>query len=127
MSLTLELNPLLCEPSQFVINKASTARGTLTLLMSAQKSTEREIFTTFCPISIRIRREVMHHLSLEFDVDGDDDTSLREEEDGPNSIGECSHQYSHHSSEYLYLGSVYPLSVMYEILRRWKMPELYGN
>ena len=53
-----------------VINKASTARGTLTLLMSAQKSTEREIFTTFCPISIRIRREVMHHLSLEFDVDG---------------------------------------------------------
>ena len=64
----------------------------------------------------------VHHLNQEFDNDDDESLALV-----PNVLDCVQHYYCHgaifarnHDSN-----QVRPLSIMYEILRSWKMPQLY--
>ena len=67
-------------------------------------------------LSLRNRKgNNVQHLNLEFD----DDDSLALV---PNVLVSV-----HHYSRIQQSNPVHPLSIMYEILRSWKMPELYEN
>ena len=66
----------------------------------------------------------VQHLNTEFDEDKDGDaTSLKI----VPKVLEAIHKYSKYHMYSKKYGLVLPLSIMYEILRGWKMPELYGN
>jgi len=66
----------------------------------------------------------VQHLNTEFDEDKDgDDTSLSLKI-VPKVLEAVSKHSNHRYDDAL---RVNPLSIMYEILRGWKMPELYGN
>ena len=59
----------------------------------------------------------MYHLNLEFGNEDEDDDSLKL----VPRVLESVHRYS-----YVYRpNTAQPLSIMYEILRSWKIPELY--
>ena len=64
----------------------------------------------------------MHHLNQEFDNDDDDSLALV-----PNVLASVQ-QYYHSAMlarRHYYHHQVHPRSIMYEILRSWKMPQMY--
>ena len=75
-------------------------------------------------LSLRHReRSNVQHLNTEFKDDDDEDDSLKLV---PNVL-EAVYKNSHNRSSRCDPILIRPLTIMYEILRGWKMPELYGN
>jgi hypothetical protein len=73
-------------------------------------------------LSVRNRDENnVHHFNLEFGDDDENDESLKL----VPKVLECVHRYAVSQSCGECIDYLPPLSVVYEILRGWKMPELY--
>ena len=64
----------------------------------------------------------VHHLSSEFDIDEDENSLVL-----VPRVLESVYRYSERNLGYHDFDRVHPLSIMYEILRSWKMPALYEN
>ena len=79
-------------------------------------SSERRRAKIYHLLSIRNREgSNVKHLNLEFDNEGEEDNSLKLVPKVLEAV------YKHSTVQ----GFIYPLSIIYEIMRGWKMPELY--
>ena len=76
----------------------------------------------YCLLSSRNKEgSNVYHLNLELDNEDDDSLGVKL---APKVLNLVHHYYPHNES-ILPKNIVQPLSVMYEILRSWKMPELF--
>ena len=89
----------------------------LILYMCVNTPEENKAHKIYHLLSLRNREGTnVQHLNLEF-----------EDDDSPTLVPRVLESVHRYSRNIQWTNPVHPLSIMYEILRSWKMPELYES